>query len=525
MRSFTTEGPVVSTEHYCIPSLERIDLGRVLELIRHKKYFFLHAPRQSGKTSVLRTLQELLNSGAEGDYRCVHVNVEDAQTARGDVGRAVRTVLGRLGSRARLVLGDGFVSEARTKILGSFTPHEALEEALIQWAQADPRPLVLLVDEIDALVGDSLLSVLRQLRSGYELRPSAFPHSIVLCGVRDLRDYRIHSSSAGHPVTGGSAFNISAASLRLGDFSESEVDALMMQHTTESGQRFLPEAVKRVWAQTLGQPWLVNALCRRACFDSERGRNRDHPITDDQIMEAREQFIMERVTHIDQLAHKLEEGRVRRVIEPLLTGDTMPDFSTHDYEYVRDLGLIAPDDPVRIANPIYDEVIPRELTFNAQKALSQQAAWYIDSERGLLLRKLLEAFQQYYRQESECWAQISDYKEAGPQLLLHAFLQRVVNGGGRIQREHALGRGRADLLVRWPHQGGMQRFVIECKVLRDGLESTIRKGLEQTAGYMDRCAALEGHLVIFDRGQRPWGDKVFHKSESVSGKPIEIWGM
>ena len=494
-------------------------------LIRGKKYFILRAPRKSGKTSVLRALQDLLNSGVEGDYRCVHVNVEDAQTAREGVGRAMRTILGRLGSRARLVLDDVFVSENRTEILNTCSPDEALEEVLIQWAQADPRPLVLLVDEIDALASDSLLSVLRQFRSGYELRPRAFPHSIVLCGVRDLRDYRIYSTSAGHTVTGGSAFNISAASLRLGDFSESEVEALVGQHTSETGQRFLPEAIERVWAQTLGQPWLVNALCRRACFDSESGRNRNRPITDDDILEAREQLIMERVTHIEQLAHKLEEGRVRRVIEPLLIGDTMPDFSTHDYEYVRDLGLIAPDDPIRIANPIYDEVIPRELTFNAQKALTQQAAWYIDSERGLLLGKLLEAFQEYYRQESEHWERISDYKEAGPQLLLHAFLQRVVNGGGRIEREHALGRGRAELLVRWPHRGQMQRYVIECKVLRDGLESTIRKGLDQTAGYMDRCAALEGHLVIFDRGKRAWSDKVFHKSEMVEGKPIEIWGM
>lgn len=525
MRSFTTEGPIVPEEHYCIPSLERIDLARILRLIHGKKYFILHAPRQSGKTSTLRALQDLLNSGVEGDYRCVHVNVEDAQTARNDVGRAIRTVLGRLGSRARLVLDDGFLSENRAEILNAFSPDEALEEALIQWAQADPRPLVLLVDEIDALAGDSLLAVLRQFRSGYELRPRAFPHSIVLCGVRDLRDYRIYSSSAGHPVTGGSAFNISAESLRLGDFSESEVDALMGQHTAETGQRFLPEAIGQVWAQTLGQPWLVNALCRRACFDSEKGRNRDHAITDDEILEAREQLIMERVTHIDQLAHKLEEDRVRRVIEPLLTGDTMPNFSTHDYEYVRDLGLIALDDPVRIANPIYDEVIPRELTFNAQKALNQNAAWYIDSERGLLPHKLLKAFQEYFRQESEHWEQISEYKEAGSQLLLHAFLQRVVNGGGRIQREHALGRGRADLLVRWPHRDGVQRFVIECKVLREGLESTIQKGLEQTAGYMDRCAALEGHLVIFDRSKKPWSEKVFHKSETVGGKPIEVWGM
>ncbi len=98
-----------------------------------------------------------------------------------------------------------------------------MHEALSRWTAADPRPLVLLIDEIDALVGDSLLSVLRQLRAGYVRRPAGFPQSVVLCGVRDVRDYRIHSGSANAIVTGGSAFNVKAESLRLGDFSRDEV--------------------------------------------------------------------------------------------------------------------------------------------------------------------------------------------------------------------------------------------------------------------------------------------------------------
>ena len=94
---------------------------------------------------------------------------------------------------------------------------------------ADPRPLVILIDEIDALVGDTLLSVLRQLRTGYVDRPRRFPHSIVLCRLRDVRDYRIHSSAENRLVLGGSAFNIKSESLRLGDFSEQETRALTAQ--------------------------------------------------------------------------------------------------------------------------------------------------------------------------------------------------------------------------------------------------------------------------------------------------------
>ena len=111
-----------------------------------------------------------------------------AQAARQDVERAIPSVLQVLARRARYVLGDPSLQEIRRDVLAEGTPDTALWDALQRWAQADSRPLVLLIDEIDALEGDTLLSVLRQLRAGYEDRPAGFPHSIVLCGVRDVRD-------------------------------------------------------------------------------------------------------------------------------------------------------------------------------------------------------------------------------------------------------------------------------------------------------------------------------------------------
>ena len=69
--TFNTEGPVVAADHYHIPPLERIDLDDVLGLVRGKKYFVLHAPRQTGKTSALLALRDLLNGGTAGEYRCV----------------------------------------------------------------------------------------------------------------------------------------------------------------------------------------------------------------------------------------------------------------------------------------------------------------------------------------------------------------------------------------------------------------------------------------------------------------------
>ena len=451
-RFFNTTGPVVAADHYCIPPLDRLDLREVLDLVRTKRYFVLHAPRQTGKTSALLALRALLNGGSEGAYRCVYVNVEIGQAMREDVEPAMRAILGALASWARRTLNDDFLDEAWPALLAKHGPAGALGEALGRWAEADPRPLVLLIDEIDALVGDTLLSVLRQLRAGYDLRPAGFPQSVVLCGVRDVRDYRIHSSAEKAVVAGGSAFNVKARSLRLGDFSRDDVLALLAQHTDETGQAFDADALETIWERTRGQPWLVNALADEACFRTEAGRDRRRPIRAGDIRDAQERIVLRRETHLDQLADKLREDRVRRVVGPLLSGGDERDFSARDIEYVRDLGLVAAAPPLRIANPIYAEVVPRELTAAAEEGLVQELAWYVDADGGLDVGNLLAAFQAFFREHSEHWVARFDYREAGPQLLLQAFLQRIVNGGGRIEREYGLGRGRTDLLIVWPQR-------------------------------------------------------------------------
>jgi len=217
------------------------------------------------------------------------------------------------------------------------------------------------------------------------------------------------------------------------------------------------------------------------------------------------------------------------VVEPLLTGAPESSYAARDVEHVRNLGLIARDPPVRIANPVYAEVVPRELTWLAQDDLPHDPAWYVDKEGVLHLDKLLEAFQDFYRENSEHWVERYGFREAGPQLLLQAFLQRIVNGGGRIDREFALGSGRTDLLIAWPEGERARKYVVECKVRRDrrGLERTVADGVEQTEAYMDRCGAEAGHLVVFDKSEeRAWDEKIFRERRTApNGAEIAVWGM
>ena len=217
---------------------------------------------------------------------------------------------------------------------------------------------------------------------------------------------------------------------------------------------------------------------------------------------------------------------MKRVIEPLLSGESdARSPSLEDVQYVRDLGLIRQQPPVEIANPICREIIPRQLIDAADEYLPFETAWFVDNGR-LVMALLMEAFQGFFREHSEHWIQRFDYQEAGPQLLLQAFLQRVVNAGGRIEREYGIGRGRTDLLVVWGKGSESQKAVIECKLRRGSLERTVREGLEQISKYMDGCGTDEGHLVIFDRSEkRTWDEKIYSREETVGERCVTVWGM
>lgn len=529
---FNTAGPIIPADHYHIPSFERIDWVEIQSLIAQKRYFLLHAPRQTGKTSALLEMMQALNEA--GRYIALYANIEAAQTTRNDAARGMAVVCHAIANHASIYGIDKTLGERAREIVRGEPSEGALFKFLSDWAMSTPKPIVLFLDEADALVGDTLISLLRQIRAGYAQRPHAFPQSIVLCGLRDIKDYRIHSGT-GEIITGGSAFNIKAKSLRLGNFTREEVRALFMQHTEATGQTFEAAIFAEAWEDTAGQPWLVNALAHELTWEDRSARDRSTPLTLERYQAARERLIQSRATHLDQLTDKLRETRVRGVIGPMLAAESSDEaLNPEDVSYVYDLGLIdrTVNGELTIANRIYREIIPRELSWGSQMAISnQQRAWYLTSARKLDMAKLLTAFQQFFREHSESWIERFDYKEAGPQLLMQAFLQRLVNGGGRIHREYGLGRRRTDLLIEWPvdeaagFHGDVQRIVIELKLLHGALETVIQQGLEQTAEYADKVGASEAHLVLFNRDPATaWEDKIWHRTAETARWRVDIWG-
>ena len=492
---FNTTGPCRSDDHYMLDPLTR--LGDIRSLIADKQYFVVHAPRQTGKTTTLEALATEITK--EGKYAALKFSCEEGQAFEGDVQRVEEVLLNSIIGAAKLQLPP----ELRCPAPPDAPVGTRLGQFLSQWACECPRPLVLFFDEIDALIDDALVSVLRQLRKRFSDRPHAFPQSIVLCGLRDVRDYKV-LSGGGQRLGTASPFNIKSDSLRLANFTESEVRELYEQHTAATGQQFEPEALAKAWELTEGQPWLVNALANQTV--RKMGIPASQTITSLDMEKAAQVLILERQTHLDSLVDKLSEDRVRRVVEPLLAGLMFDTDSTYDDDvsYARDLGIIAIKDPVRISNPIYREIIVRVLSARSSGAIDFERKSFVTQNGALDVDVIVHEFAVWWKRNAAFMLRGSYYSEAAAQLVFMAWLQRVVNGGGIIDREYGIGRGRIDILVRWPHPGARnanewQHEAFELKVWADDMADPLGEGLEQLERYLDGLNLKHGTLVIFDR--------------------------
>ena len=497
-RRFNTAGPCRPDWHYMLPPEARLPQAR--RLIDEGQYFVLHAPRQSGKTTLFHSLAGELNQ--EARYAVVYASCETAQAAGDDADAAVAAVLRALEAQAA-DLPDGHrpppVDDFR-----SIEAEERLRQWLAAWCRRAKRPVVLFLDEVDALLGAGLITVLRQLRAGFVDRPGRFPQAVALIGLRDVRDYKADLRPEDETLGTSSPFNIKSDSLALRNFTASEVQELYRQHENQTGQKFDERAVERAYELAGGQPWLINALARHVveelCVDGSEIEARH-------VEAAKEILIRRRDTHLDSLVARLREARVRRVLEPILTGEPPTEqIYDDDVSFAIDLGLVARTDlGLQIANPIYREIIPRALTATTEDFVRIDRSRFIASDGSLLWSDLLDGFLEFWLANAE-WLlrREKSYPEAAAQLLLMAFLHRVVNGAtagksASIDREFAVGSGRIDLLVRWPHEPEVQCFAVEIKVWRDRAADPVASGLEQLGRYLDRLGLDTGTLVIFDQ--------------------------
>ena len=255
------------------------------------------------------------------------------------------------------------------------------------------------------------------------------------------------------------------------------------------------KAVNRAFDLTQGQPWLVNALARQVV--EVIAPDGSTPITAEHFDQAKEILIQRQDTHLDSLAERLREPRIRQIIEPILAGQSLGDIPQDDRRYAVDLGLLRRDPMggLIIANPIYREVIPWDLAGGPQDSLpSIQPSW-LKPDGELDSDKLLAAFLSFWRQHGEPLLRSAPYYEIAPHLVLMAFLHRVVNGGSTLEREYAIGRDHMDICLRY----GAVTLAMALKVWREGRPDPLKTGLAQLDRYLSGLRLDTGWLVIFDR--------------------------
>ena len=513
-KTFNTAGLCFPEDHYMVNPLKRMQ--EVEQLIEEKLYFTLHAPRQTGKTTYLHALARKLN--AEGKSIALVVSFEQAGYKGITQEYANELLIFNIYQKAGEQLPKEHWPENPQSQKQKFIN---LNHYLKNWSDNQEKPIVLFIDEIDALLDEILISVLRQLRDGYQGRPKHFPSSVALVGLRDIREYKAKIRDGYESLGTASPFNVKSESLLLKNFTRQEVFELLEQHTQATGQVISDGVKEEIFCLSNGQPWLTNALARQV-VSKILGDDYSKIITLDIVKEAKEQLISRRDTHLDSLVDKLKEERVKKIVQAIINGDNLPvDIFDDDILYIRDLGIVSQSSPLEFANPVYAEIISRIIASPIQESIPKeiQTPWFVTPDGLLDMEKLLKEFQEFYRRHSESWLKRYEYKESAQHLILMAFLQRVVNSGGEILREMAVGNGRIDLLVKFKKQ----EFALELKILRD--KYTIEDGKKQLGRYLDRLGLNEGFLVIFDPGPAEWEEKLYYQKMAVGDKTIIMVGL
>jgi hypothetical protein len=511
-RFFNTTGLCDPADHYMVDPYRGWH-DDIMRLIEAKQYFLIHAPRQTGKTTFLHSLAHRLNR--EGRYISLVFSVESAGVPGFTEEMANERMVNALYSMRNVFL------PAATHPPKPVHPIN-LKDYIQLWVEALPKPLVLLIDEVDSLWDNVLVSFLRQTRDGFQMRPKSFPQSIALVGLRDIREYKMKARADNPSLGSGSPFNVKAESFFLPFFSPEEVRGLLNQHTADTGQVFSDEVFEKLFHFSGGQPWLTNALANEIVAKMLKN-DYSKAITVEMVEIAKERLIEQRQTHLDSLADKIKEDRVRNIVLSIINGESLSFSGADDnLRYCRDLGIITQNSPVQFSNPIYREIITRILNAGLQESFNSdivKTTWYLHPDGSLDMDKLLRAFVDFYRWNSESWLERFEYKEAGHQLLLMAFLQRIINGGGRIEREMALGNGRTDLAVFWKEQV----IPIELK-LRHNVRS-LPEGIQQLSRYMDKLGQKAAYLVIFEKKsseELPWEERLRWETLEHEGREITL---
>ncbi|MDR1080743.1 MAG: AAA-like domain-containing protein [Deltaproteobacteria bacterium] len=564
MKSFNIESACRPNEHYMLPIFDRCP--KINEMIDGKKYFLIHSPRQSGKTTVLKNLTNQINK--DGKYYAVWcplsrlTKISDDADAMNGVVSAIRT---GLKTSSIPILKQKY---SEYQYVSTLSEREKVDEFLYRLTTELDKETILFFDEMDTLTGSPLYLFLSILKDFFDSRtsdPIMYPRSIALVGTKDIRE-ALDKIIPENELTGRpSPFNISPFSLTLPNFNIDEVEKLYAQHTQACDQIFERNAIERAWHWSEGQPWLVNALANEV-IANQLNNDFSQNITGENIDKAAYTLISSKLSHIQSLKNRFAEKRISKVLFALFGGtkDLSEAVTSDDIQIVVDLGLvkmvqdnISGESAFHVSNPIYQSVIVKALTSPLQNAIPDEIVKPYINSTSIDMKGLIASFQTYWQQNSgmftssdfinktinlsvrNAWKSlgiirdnimskefikafkknfINATNESLAHLVFFSFIQKLVNGGvDSVTREYALGNSRADICIIY----NKRIYPIELKI--KGV-STYKHSIEQLHGYMDKCGADEGWLLIIDKDlDKPWTDKIRNAVEPYKGKTIHVF--
>ncbi len=495
MRYFNTHGPVNVQEHYVVPRQELVD--QLIAQIEQGSYFTIFAPRQMGKTTLLRNLEDIV--AYKHDYIPIILNFEVYESASvADFLTSVgNEILRKLGVALRLENDERAALTQERQPARELTEIIQLRDLFTDLGTLLPdKRIIFLVDEFDGTPQPAISGLLQAWRHLYLTQsPPRTIHSVVLIGLQNIATLNLGRSSP---------FNI-AKQLRLENFSSAQVDDLLSQYTAETGQPFTAEAIEALYQLTAGHPFLVNRLA--AIVTEEIATDRNTPVTGADIDRAQRKLVRETNYNFETLGRHAREHAEE--VLAILFGRMVPfnlNIPLISTLYMQGIISESPTESCQIANPIYRQVLIaylRPLNFGLQGDLLANGFDFrkLVTAGGLDLKAILSNFRQFVERRGKEAFKVSPMpQEATGQYMLMAYLDSVLRQiGGVVYTEVPSGDGRLDLIVIFQEH----RYIIETKIWRGA--AYFDRGIEQMHQYLASEGMVEGYYVIFNARPNIYG--------------------
>jgi hypothetical protein len=489
-RTFEKSGSVNPEASYYV-QLENVvnpDKQDIKTMVDLGRYFSIFAPRQSGKTTFLEELCSQLHG--DPTYVAVILSFQEYKNLEKSrfYSQVEKYLYQQLIDRLKQVNCEKLEKVQQFLSQHHFTDHISFKELFEELNNiVQFKKIVIFIDEFDGIPLSELenfLTTLRELYIKYKKVKQKALYSIGLIGIRDITKL----------IVGGvSPFNI-ADQVEMPPFSLKNVRDLYSQYTRETNQPFTDEAVKKVYKETEGQPWLVNRLGTILTVNVKPGTV--EPIDRQDVEKAIESLLLEKNDHFDNLYEKAilyKETFVKIVFDNVK-------YKPNDKEqsWLEQYGLIKrKEKKAVVANNIYKERF-LETFFNETEVPEDiSMTSYVLPGNRLDMENILLDFEQYISQIGvrAFYREQKPYEKTG-QFLLTAWLYQFVKGGeGDLRYEVPSGLGRMDILLTYKGR----KYIIETKVNRQNLTHTLNQGITQVSEkYLASEHYHGGYLVIYD---------------------------